>query len=174
MILLSVGIFILLFTPLLLTYLTSPELTVSSSPSEEFRIAIPRINAYAPVIQNVDPWNENEYNAALKRGVAHAASTGLPGEGKTTYLFAHSTGFPWEQLYYNTIFLRLGELKPGDEIILDRNKKRFTYRVVRTIEVWPDDTEYLRNIERNQLILQTCTPIGTTLKRLLVFAEPVE
>ena len=35
------------------------------------------------------------------------------------------------------------------------------------------DVSYLIETKKTQLILQTCTPIGTSLKRLLVFADPV-
>jgi sortase A len=172
LILLSSLLFVLLFAPLLMTYipLTSPP--ASQISSANFTLSIPKIRAYAPVIANVDPWDEKIYRNALKRGVAHAKGTALPGTGKTVYLFAHSTRSPWDQLYYNTVFLRLGELEEGDEITLELNNKQHHYLVTEKKEVQPNEIEYLQDIDKDRLILQTCTPIGTTLRRLLIFAEP--
>lgn len=133
-------------------------------------ITIPKIHAYSPIIENVDPFNELEYKQALQRGVAHAKNTKLPGENGMTFLFAHSSGAPWEQTRFNTVFLRLGELEKDDTIIIVRDGKKFEYRVFDKKEVWPNEVSFLEDTSKNQLILQTCTPIGTSLKRLLVFA----
>src|SRR5687768_8091733 len=45
---------------------------------EGFQISIPKINANAPVIPNVDPFNEIEYKKSLENGVAHAKGTVMP------------------------------------------------------------------------------------------------
>ncbi len=172
LIILSFVSLLFLTLPLLRVYFFTPPVTIATTPSDAFTLMIPRINASVTVLPQVDPWNQRTYNEALKMGVAHAKGTGLPGENKTVFLFAHSTGEPWNQLFYNTVFLRLGELQKGDEIVIDYNRKRYRYTVRDTKEVWPSETRYLTQTDKNQLILQTCTPIGTTLKRLLVFAEP--
>jgi LPXTG-site transpeptidase (sortase) family protein len=39
--------------------------------------------------------------------------------------------------------------------------------------VWPNEVKYLKEDQGDILILQTCTPIGTALQRLLVFAKPI-
>lgn len=174
LILLSLFFFAVMAYPLARIYLFPPQVAATEHPSDRFSITIPRIHAQAPVIENVDPWNEAVYAEALKHGVAHAKGFAFPGENGTVYLFAHSSGPPWEQVYYNTIFLRLGELQRGDEIILDRKKKRYHYRVTAKKEVWPNEIAYLNAKNTQELILQTCTPIGTSLKRLLVFAEVVK
>jgi LPXTG-site transpeptidase (sortase) family protein len=136
-------------------------------------ITIPKIHAQAPVILNVDPWNEAAYKEALHHGVAHAKGTQLPGQKGTTYLFAHSSGMPWEITGYNTVFLRLPELDKDDQIILTVDGKQHKYAVAEKKEIQPTDVSYLVNSTRNMLILQTCTPIGTSLRRLLIFASPV-
>ena len=86
---------------------------------------------------------------------------------------------PWEMTRYNTIFLRLGELSVGDEIVITRNGKELKYTVSDKKEVDPSEVNYLLQtdkteprLNRGKLILQTCTPIGTALKRLLIFADP--
>lgn len=133
-------------------------------------ISIPRISAYAPLIDDVDPWNETEYRSALKKGVAISKGFAKPGEAGTSFIFAHSSDSPWNITSYNTVFLRLGELKSGDKVNLYYNNQNYEYIVSHAIEVWPNEVEALTKTSGDQLILQTCTPIGTSLKRLLVFA----
>ena len=58
-------------------------------------------------------------------------------------------------------------------IIITVNGERYKYKVTERKEVSPTAVSYLVNHTENQLILQTCTPIGTSLNRLLVFATPV-
>jgi LPXTG-site transpeptidase (sortase) family protein len=134
-------------------------------------ITIPKIHAQAPVILDVDPGNQAVYDEALKHGVAQAKGTALPGETGTVYLFAHSSGWPWDLARYNTIFLRLGELQKGDTIIVRRDGKDFVYKVRESKVVSPSDVSYLKDTKKTQLIVQTCWPIGTSLFRLLVFAD---
>ncbi len=160
------------FYPIIKIYIFPP-LTQPVKPaiSEGTTIAIPKIHAYAPIVEKVDPWNEKIYNEALKKGVAHAKGSALPGTRGTIYLFAHSSGSPWEISRYNTIFFRLGELQKNDIIFLRYKKKDYRFLVFDKKEVWPNETEFLENLDKDQLIVQTCTPIGTSLKRLLIFAK---
>ncbi len=159
--------------PVVLIYFFPPsQLSHSQLISKEFYVSIPKIHAYSEVIKDVDPWNETIYSEALKKGVAHAKGSYIPGVGKTVFLFAHSSGSPWQITHQNTIFLRLGELKKYDKIHLDFKGKRYMYTVFDKKEVDPNNIEYLKNPEKNLLILQTCTPLGTSLKRLLIFAVP--
>lgn len=136
-------------------------------------ISIPRINAVAPLELNIDPWNKEVYEPALEKGVAHALGTALPGEGKLIYLFAHSSSPAWKITRYNTIFLRLNELKLGDSITINRDGKNYIYTVTEKKVVSPRDIEFLTEQSSGErLIIQTCWPIGTDWQRLLVFAEP--
>lgn len=173
LILLSFAGFTVIFYPVISTYFFPPQIVKEIKAQEGTYITIPKINAQSPIIENVDPFNEQEYNEVLKRGVAQAKGTSLPGEKGTTFIFAHSSGLPWELTRFNTIFLKLGELSSGDEIEIVRNGKVIKYKVTDKKEVDPTDVQYLLNTKKDQLILQTCTPIGTSLKRLLVFAEEV-
>jgi sortase A len=143
---------------------------VPIEPGEPF-ISIPKIKAKAPLLFDVDPWDKATYEPALEKGVAHAIGSGKPGEGKTVYLFAHSSALPWEITRYNTVFLRLSELKNGDDILLSNNEQEYTYQVVDKKVVEARDIEYLTKLEEDQLIIQTCWPIGTDWQRLLVFAK---
>lgn len=156
--------------PLVTMYLNPPKIEKIEQ-KKGFFVTIPKISAQSQVISNVDPWNEAVYNEVLKKGVAHAKGTALPGQNGTIFLFAHSSAPPWELTHSNTIFLRLNELEQNDEIVIDYNGEKITFVVSDKKEVWPNEVTFLEDTKTDQLILQTCTPIGTSLKRLLVFAK---
>lgn len=150
-------------------------------PNTSFSIYIPKIDARAPVVENVDPSRPSEYLKALKQGVAHAKGTVFPGVSGGTFLFAHSSDL-LGSTNYNTVFYLLRELEPstdgrkGDEIYVFFLDKLYKYRVIEKHVVAAEDTSWINNAKQGQerLILQTCWPPGTALKRLIVVAEPVK
>lgn len=170
LILLSLFGFGFIFYPVALSYL-APQ-SFAQVANDQYSLWIPKIRAAGKVIPNVDPWDETAYRKALKQGIAQAKGTAAPGQNGTVYLFAHSSGPPWEQTRYNTIFLRLGELQKGDLLYLTWHGKQYVYKVREKKVVSPTDVTYLQQ-KKNQLIVQTCTPIGTDWQRLLVFADPL-
>lgn len=162
--------FFTIFYPVISTYLFPPEIKNVAELKGDF-ITIPKIKAQAPLIFNVDPWTESVYKKILKKGVAHAKGTALPGEEGRSFIFAHSSGNPLEQINYNTVFLKLGDLEIGDEILINRNGQIYRYTVTQKKIVYPNEISYLK-VDGEGLIVQTCWPIGTSFKRLLVFAAP--
>ena len=139
-----------------------------------FSVVIPKIGANARVIAGVDTSNEREYSAALKLGVAQALGTAFPGEGGHIFLFAHSTDYWWNVSTYNAVFYLLGKLEKGDKIDIFYKGQRFVYQMVDSKIVDPSEVEYItRKTNQEFLTLQTCWPMGTTFKRLLVFATRV-
>lgn len=138
-----------------------------------FGLVIPALGINERVIPGVDPFVYTEYMRALDQGVAHAEGSHLPGEDKTVYLFSHSSDNPFSITRYNTAFYLLPRLEEGERIYIYYQDEEFVYQVVNQEVVGPDAVEYLTQLDSNQLILQTCTPIGTSINRLLVFAEPV-
>ncbi|MEN9407860.1 MAG: hypothetical protein RLZZ455_1076 [Candidatus Parcubacteria bacterium] len=146
---------------------------VQDVPRIGYMIEIPKISAFSPIIVGVDPWNRQEYNDALTRGIAQAKNTYAPGRGKLIYLFAHSSGSPFELLSRNTPFLRLDELNRGDKVNIYVEGTQYRYSVSGKKIVSPTELTYLQNTAENVLILQTCWPLGTDWKRLLVFATPL-
>lgn len=139
-----------------------------------FSIVIPKIGANARVIAGVDTSNEQIYSTALKEGVAQALGTAFPGEGGHIFLFAHSTDYWWNVSTYNAVFYLLGKLEKGDEINIFYKGERFVYRMIDSKIVDPSEVEYItRKTNKEFLTLQTCWPLGTTFKRLLVFATRV-
>lgn len=144
-------------------------------PDTQFSVVIPKIGATSRVHPNVDPLDENEFLPKLQTGVAHAKGSVFPGMQGNTYLFAHSTDNFWNVGRYNAVFYLLKELKPGDDVVVFFENRRYNYKVDRTEIRDSDDVEFLVESQKpgkEQLIMQTCWPPGTTWKRLFVIATP--
>lgn len=141
----------------------------------DYSLIIPKIGVNSPVTANVDPGDKSEYGDALKKGAVQAKGTALPDEAGTQYIFAHSTDYIWNITQFNAIFYLLKDLQAGDQVHIVYHGKLYPYQVTAKKIVNADDTFYLkRNTNEDQLILQTCYPPGTTWKRMLVFAEPID
>lgn len=143
--------------------------------NNQFALSIPAIGATANIIKDVNAFDEVSYHEALKQGIAHAQGTGKPGEGKRIYMFAHSTNSPLYFSEYNAIFYQLRLLEEGEKIFVSYNGDAHIYTVKEKVVVDANDTHWLTETgNEEQLVLQTCDPPGTTLRRLLVIAEPVK
>jgi sortase (surface protein transpeptidase) len=107
-----------------------PKLTVSFTREGKsaFSMEIPAIFVNEPIVFNVDPHDKDMYTVALKKGIAHAAGTDLPGYEGLGYYFAHSSE-PDFVNQYNAVFYLLGKLNLNDEIILWYNDDHYRYRV---------------------------------------------
>ncbi|MFA6250206.1 MAG: sortase [Candidatus Shapirobacteria bacterium] len=177
---------IALITPTPTIY-NEPEATASPTPmvlptptieDKEYWIEIPKIRAKAEVIKDVSPFNEKEYRKVLEGNkVAQAEGTAEPGmgPGQSTYIFAHSTEQNIKMVRKNSVFYLLGELKDGDLVYVKYKGEVRTYRVYKQIIANADEIGYLEYSEPDKeiIILQTCWPIGTAWKRLLVMAEKI-
>ena len=145
-----------------------------------FSILIPKIGANQVVAPNVDPANEKEFLPVLYRAIAHAKGSVFPGIPGNIYLFAHSSDNFWDVGRYNAVFYLIKDLRPGDDIVVFFENRRHNYVVTESKIVDATDVSYLvgnqesgiRNQAKEQLILQTCWPPGTTWKRFLVLAKP--
>lgn len=152
----------------------SPEQTIDwDVPSMEYSLYIPKIGAKSRVVDNVDPWSVQEYQAALKQGVAAAKGLAHPGGKGTTYLFAHSVGSRADFARYNAIFYLLHKLDTGDEVRLVYQGKPFEYTVTERLVIPATDLSFFDpGYTDERLVLQTCYPPGTSWKRLVVVARP--
>lgn len=142
------------------------------------RIIIPKIGKNVPLVDvrlnagfDFDHI-ENIFMQELEKGVVRYPGTAKPGELGNTFIFGHSSNYPWVKGEYNSIFALLDELSFGDEIIVYYNQKKFTYIIREKKVIKPGNVKVLDHDEgKKELSLMTCWPIGTTLNRLIVFAE---
>lgn len=141
----------------------------------DFSISIPKIGASAKIYPNVDPSNPAEFLPILQKGIAHAKGSVFPGLPGTVYLFAHSTDNWWDVGRYNAVFYLLWHLDLNDQIVVFFEGRRYEYVVSQKIISDLEDTSLLTNAQsgsQQRLVLQTCWPPGTTLKRLYIIAIP--
>jgi sortase A len=136
-----------------------------------YGLYIPKIGANAKVIENVDPYDEDEYINALYSGVAHAKGTSTPNRSGNVFLFAHSAVNFYERRKYNVYFYLLGELQKDDPIYVSYDGDIYTYKVLETKKVDPTEVQYLGTYsDRDTLTLMTCWPAGMNVKRIIVTA----
>jgi len=157
-----------------------PQLALDVMPPDT-RIVIPRINKNVPVVTvssealiNRD-WArlEQEIQEALQGGVVHYPSTAFPGEEGNVVITGHSSYFPWDPGRFKDVFALLHDVQIGDKIYMYYNQKRYDFEVYETKVVLPSQVDVLTQEGGNRLTLITCTPVGTNLKRLVIFAKPI-
>src|SRR3989344_3596284 len=131
-------------------------------------LLIEKVGIKTPIIY-VEDRSEAVFQEALEYGVAHYPETAEIGERGNAYIFGHSSRAPWRNDDYDTIFSLLPKLEPGDTIVATNHAgHRFTYEVVRTMVVSPDETGLLEQGDGFELTLQTSYPLGTRFKRFIV------
>lgn len=147
--------------------------TASSVIPAEATISIPKINVYAPVMYEPSI-AEGNVQKALESGVVHYGNTPVPGQSGNAVIFGHSSNDWWEPGNYKFIFGLLDKLSPGDRFSVDYQSKRYIYEVTSTRVVAPTDVSVLNPTAEPSMTLITCTPPGTSLKRLIVVANQVD
>lgn len=123
----------------------------------------------APVFRNYS-------TRSLTRGIGHVPETSLPwqrGKQKNVYLAAHRLG--WPGTGSRLLFYNLDKLDKGDKVSLEnRRGKKYRYKVTEKLVVKPSDSWAMGEVRGKDLLtLQTCTPIPTFDKRLIVRAERI-
>lgn len=157
---------------------TFDELFNSTDNSElhSFMLFVPAIDAKSLVVSNVDPIDSKIYSEALNYGIAHAQGTALPGELGNTFLFAHSGRNFYENTHQNVQFYLLEKLAIEDIIYIKYFDNIYKYKVIDTLKVWPNETQYLteQDFSKRQLTLMSCWPAGMNYKRQIVQAALIE
>lgn len=118
---------------------------------------------------------EGKIQEDLRKGVVHYPYTAMPGQIGNVFITGHSSYYPWDPGKYKSVFALLPNVESGKIITVDYKGKAYHYRINKKYEVTPDEVNVLRQPQdKKMLTLMTCTPVGTTLKRLIVEAEMVE
>ena len=143
------------------------------------RLIIPKLGIHAPIktAAGVDlhrqDWAEieNEIQDALRGGVVSFPGTAQPGEKGNAFITGHSSYYPIFPGRYKDVFALLPKIEIGEEIQVWQGQRKFIYRVSEKREVSPAATDVLNETDDSRLTLMTCTPLGTTLRRLIVTAQ---
>lgn len=136
-------------------------------------VIINKINVDAPVIYDQSTVNENNFLAALQNGTVHYPNTAFPGQQGNVVIFGHSSGQWWAPGNYKFVFTLLDKLQIQDMIYLNYKGTLYSYRVYDIKVVEPTDLSVLNQGDNNILTLLTCTPVGTSSKRLAIRASQV-
>lgn len=135
-------------------------------------LSIPKINVNAPVIYATNN-SEAAIQKDLESGVVHYAGTANPGENGNGVIFGHSSNDWWEPGNYKFAFVLLDKLQPGDTFTINYQSKQYLYQVYAKKVVEPTDLSVLKQTSTPEATLITCTPPGTSWKRLVVQAKQI-
>jgi len=157
-----------------------PKLDIEITPYEN-RIIIPKITKNIPLLdvkQKSVSWAkelENILMKELEEWVVRYPGSTKPGKDWNTFIFGHSSNYPWIKWNYNDVFANLNKLEKGEEIIVYYEQEKYTYKVKEKKVITPGQTDILkRNKNKDEITLMTCWPLWTTLNRLIVIWEIVK
>ena len=162
------------------TEITEIDPTVAIAVHETPTLMIPKLNIEVPITFG-SATDVKSMNVAMANGVANFSVRGAsakPGEVGNFVVSGHSAGNVYGRSDYKFIFSGLTRMGEGDKIYVDYNGVRYTYKVQGTKVVEPTDVQALVNIANDNegvpmITLITCTPLGTSRYRLLVYAEQI-
>lgn len=123
------------------------------------RISAPRLKASNIVLDNTS-------GEALAFGPGHIANTPMPGQRGTAVISAHrDTHFRW-----------LGELRPGDKVLVENTEgKMFAYKVRRAWVAPASQSGINADSDEHLIALTTCWPLdGTSRSDLRYIVEGVQ
>jgi sortase A len=143
--------------------------TYGPAPGAALTLTIPALGVYdAPIFDSDSP-------EALNAGVAHVPETSMPWDGgaqRNVYLAAHRLGY--EGTGSRLLFYELDRLGRGDEVVLEGRGRTYRYTVSEVLVVDPTDSWVMGQVRNRDMVsLQTCTPIPTFEKRLVIRADRV-
>lgn len=147
----------------------------STTAGPDPEIIIPKINVELPVIYTQDSIDEAAMQSALEQGVVHYAITPNPGEKGNGAIFGHSSNNILNKGKYKFAFVLLHRLEVGDTFILQKDSKRYVYKVFNKKIVPPTDVSVLNETygKTATFSLITCDPPGTSTNRLVVTGEQI-
>ena len=147
------------------------------------RLIIPKLGLNVPIVAPPNTnllkqdWTalEEDIQTALQDGVVHYPGTAVAGQAGNFFITGHSSFYPFMQGGYKTVFARLHELNVGDEYWVYFRGDKHRYVVQTKDEVKPSDVKVLdQPLDQRLSTLMTCTPVGTTLRRLVIVAQEVD
>lgn len=128
--------------------------------SGELRLVIPKLELDVPIQNGVD-------EATLKEGPGLYDYAQLPSKGNSNVSIAGHRDIYGSHFYY------VDTLAPGDLFYLVYHGEIYQYAYYSTQVVEADDWGPIYSKEFSALTLTSCTPIGTSLNRIIITAKLV-
>lgn len=137
----------------------------SNSEIQSYFLSIPALQIRNAIVSTQD----NDLGSHL----VNFEGTAVPPQIGNAVIFGHST---LPQLFkptdYKTIFANAYRLKIGNEIIVQISNVIYSYKIYSITIVDPEDTSiFSQEYDTSYVTLVTCTPPGTTWKRLIIRAR---
>lgn len=164
----------------------TPAKAVSSTPiiidpssgavGPESKIIIPKINVEIPIDFDEPTINEDAIQRSLEKGVVHYPTTPDPGQIGNGVIFGHSANNILNRGKYKFAFVLLKQLESGDIFYVQKDGKRYAYKVFDKKIVAPTEVSVLYPNypdKPSTFTLITCDPPGTSLNRLVVVGEQI-
>ncbi len=130
-------------------------------------LIIPKISVNAPI----NPGGK----ATLDNGAIwhRQPQNGNPVDGGNFVLAGHRYQFAItpDRTIQNSVLYDLDKLKLGDKILVDWQKKRYTYKVTKIYSVKPNAVEIEERSSEPKMTLYTCTLAGSTDGRIVIEAK---
>ncbi len=128
-------------------------------------ISIPKLNIQNAVVSTID--------TDLSSHLVNFPGTAIPPGKGNAVIFGHSTLPPlFDQKNYKTIFSLVHTLVTGDTFLVTANNLTYNYKIYSISIVDATETSYLsQETDDSYLTIITCTPPGTTWKRLIIRAK---
>jgi sortase (surface protein transpeptidase) len=146
----------------------------------ENRIIIPKIWKNIPLldVKNRSISGQNELNnifmEELENGVVRYPWSAKPWEKWLSFIFWHSSNFPWVKWDYNDVFATLDRVMIWDEVIIYYWQKKYVFKINERAIIKPWDVGILkRNENKVEIAIMTCRPLWTTLNRFVIVGELV-
>lgn len=127
-----------------------------------YKLSIPKLNLIDAEVSTID--------TDLTKHLVQFPGTSLPPQKGNAVIFGHST-LPhlYDPENYKTIFARIHDMTVGDKLVVTVNNTVYTYRVTSIAIFDANETSYMaQDYEGSYLTIVTCTPPGTTWKRLVI------
>lgn len=133
---------------------------------QEYQFSIPSMGIDHAKVSTVD------FDLS-KHLVQYFSTSKNPTDKGTSVIFGHSTLPQWfDPKNYMAVFAHMHLIKEGDEIVLTVNNKDYHYKVFsKTILDSKDPNIFSQSFDNSYITIITCTPPGTTWKRLVVRAS---
>lgn len=149
---------------------TTPTAQTAAAITTQPTLVIPKINVNAPIVFEPS-FDENKIQTALQNGVVHYGNTPNPGQPGNSVIVGHSSNDWWEPGNFKFVFVLLDKLAVGDTFQVNYQGKQLDYQITETKVVEPTDLTVLAPTSEPTMTLITCTPPGTSWKRLIIRAK---
>ncbi len=152
--------------------LTTAPLEPGETIPETPTLVVQKIGVTAPIVFT-ESTEEADIQTGLQSGVVHYYQTAEPGKVGNSFITGHSSNYWWDKGAYNYIFANLDKLVVGDQAKIYYKGNKYLYQVNNVKVVEPTEMSVLDQTIKPTMTLMTCTPPGTSWKRLIVSFDQI-